>query len=184
MSPSYKYLDMPITSLDFNNVFLKPCRDGSSVDIFKIDDNKSFIDAVNQSINPNRSFITEELISGKEFTVTIIGNECFPAIEIVTENEFYDYEAKYISDDTGLMEANLTTEEQEQINKISIDAFNAINCSGWARVDILQDDSGIFYVLEINTVPGMTSHSCVPKSGKFSGLDYHDVVKRIVNESI
>ena len=178
-----KYIDMPITSLDFNNVFLKPCRDGSSVDIFKIDDNKSFIDAVNQSINPNRSFITEELISGKEFTVTIIGNECFPAIEIVTENEFYDYEAKYISDDTGLIEANLTIDEQEQINKISLDAFNAINCSGWARVDILQDDSGIFYVLEINTVPGMTSHSCVPKSGKFSGLDYHDMVKKIINEA-
>ena len=65
---------MPIASLDFNNVFLKPCRDGSSVDIFKIDDNKSFIDAVNQSINPNRSFITEELISGKEFLLGDVHN--------------------------------------------------------------------------------------------------------------
>ena len=179
-----QYIDMPRSSLNFVNVFLKPCRDGSSVDIFKIEDNKSFIEAIGKSSNPNRAFITEECITGKEFTVTIIGDQCFPAIEIITGNEFYDYEAKYISDDTGLIEANLMPHEQKEINQIAINAYTALNCYGWARVDVLQDKDGVFYVLEINTVPGMTSHSCVPKSGKFLGLQYNDVVNKIINESV
>lgn len=190
-TPSWKlhesltqYIDMLPSSLNLKNVFLKPCQDGSSVDIFKIKDKKSFIEAIERSLNPNRAFITEECITGKEFTVTIIGDECFPAIEIITGNEFYDYEAKYISDDTGLIEANLTTHELKRINQIAIDAFTALKCTGWARVDLLQDKDGVFYVLEINTVPGMTSHSCVPKSGKFLGLQYNDVVDRIINESL
>ena len=107
-----------------------------------------------------KPFLMENCIDGKEFTVTIINDECMPVIEIVTENEFYDYDAKYISNNTGLIEANLTSEEHSAINVVASNAYNALNCRGWARIDILQDITGQFHVLEINTVPGMTSHSC------------------------
>ena len=162
-------------------LFMKPSEDGSSIDIFKISDNFEYIKSKNSCINKSREFLFEEEIEGKEYTVTIINDECFPAIEIQTKNDFYDYNAKYLSDETILAEAKLSKKNLNLINKISLEAYKALNCSGWARVDILQDNDGIFYVLEINTVPGMTSHSCVPKSGSFIGLSYSEVVKRIIS---
>ena len=167
----------------FNAIFLKPQEDGSSIDIFKITNDENSISAIQKCLNPNRPFIYEEYISGKEFTVTIIDNICLPPIEIISKNEFYDYDAKYLSDDTLLIEAKLNEKELIEINSISINAFNALNCKGWARVDLIQDIDGEFYVIEINTVPGMTSHSCVPKSGSFLGMSYNEVVEKIIDAS-
>ena len=135
-------------------------------------------------INKSREFIFEEEIKGKEYTLTIINNECFPPIEIQTKNDFYDYDAKYISNETVLAEAKLSDKELDLMNKISLKAYKALNCSGWARVDILGDEDGNLYVLEINTVPGMTSHSCVPKSGGFACLSYSDVVTKIISSNV
>lgn len=78
----------------------------------------------------------------------------------------------------------MSSEEIVSIQKMALDAYKALDCNGWARVDILQDDFGIFYVLEINTVPGMTSHSCVPKSGSFLGMEYKEVVQKIIDASL
>jgi D-alanine-D-alanine ligase len=167
----------------FEYLFLKPQEDGSSVDIFKISDEESLRAAYKKCTNPNRDFLFEEYIHGREITVTIIDKECFPPIEIITKNEFYDYDAKYHSNETLLIEAKLNNRELTEINKIAFDAFKALDCNGWARVDLIQDDDGKFYVIEINTVPGMTSHSCVPKSGSFLGLSYNDVVKKIIDAS-
>ena len=167
----------------FNVIFLKPQEDGSSIDIFKITSEDSNMNAIKACSNPNRGFIYEEYIDGKEFTVTIVDDECFPPIEIISKNEFYDYDAKYFSDETLLVEANLTRNELIEINKIATDAYKALNCDGWARVDLIQGGDGKFYVIEINTVPGMTSHSCVPKSGSFLGLSYNEVVKKIIDAS-
>ena len=163
------------------NLFMKPCEDGSSIDIFKISNDEDYKKAKLNCLNLEREFIFEEQIGGREFTVTIIGNQCYPAIEIKTKNDFYDYDAKYISDDTILDQAKLSDNELNTINDIALRAFCALKCSGWARVDIIQDISGDFNVIEINTVPGMTSHSCVPKSGSFMGLSYQDVIKEILN---
>ena len=191
MNPSWKYyetlkpfLNEPLKDFQNKNYFLKPSQEGSSVDIFKIKDDKDFMVALNIANNIDRPFLMENCIDGKEFTVTIINDECMPAIEIVTENEFYDYDAKYISNNTGLIEANLTSEEHSAINVVASNAYNALNCRGWARIDILQDITGQFHVLEINTVPGMTSHSCVPKSGSFLGLEYEEVVQNIINAKL
>ena len=167
----------------FEYLFLKPQEDGSSVDIFKISDEESLRAAYKKCTNPNRGFLFEEYIHGREITVTIIDKECFPPIEIITKNEFYDYDAKYHSNETLLIEAKLNNRELTEINKIAFDAFKALDCNGWARVDLIQDDDSKFYVIEINTVPGMTSHSCVPKSGSFLGLSYSDVVKKIIDAS-
>ena len=191
MTPSWKYyetlkpfLNEPLKDFQNKNYFLKPSQEGSSVDIFKIKDEKDFMVALNKANNIDRPFLMESCIDGKEFTVTIINDECMPVIEIVTENEFYDYDAKYISNNTGLIEANLTSEEHSAINVVASNAYNALNCRGWARIDILQDITGQFHVLEINTVPGMTSHSCVPKSGSFLGLEYEEVVQNIINAKL
>ena len=167
----------------FEAIFLKPQEDGSSIDIFKITNESSNKKAIQACLNPNRAFIYEEYINGKEFTVTIIDDVCFPPIEIISNNEFYDYDAKYHSNETLLIEAKLNNRELTEINKIAFDAFKALDCNGWARVDLIRDDDGKFYVIEINTVPGMTGHSCVPKSGSFLGLSYTDVVKKIIDAS-
>ena len=168
----------------FDYIFLKPQEDGSSVDIFKISDDKSLKEAFQKCVYPNRKFIFEEFINGREFTVTIIDNECLPPIEIICKNDFYDYDAKYLSDDTILKQANLNSNELEEIKIASINAFNALNCSAWGRVDLIQcSKTREFYVIEINTVPGMTSHSCVPKSASFLDLSYVEVVEKIIDAS-
>jgi D-alanine-D-alanine ligase len=167
----------------FNTIFLKPEEDGSSVDIFKITNDEDLKKSYESCTNRKRGFLFEEYVDGKEFTVTIINNKCLPAIEIVTDNEFYDYDAKYISNKTDLVETKLSDTALNEINDISLNAYNALGCSGCARVDLLQDREGVFYVIEINTVPGMTSHSCVPKSGSFIGLSYKDIVKKIIDAS-
>ena len=169
----------------FKYLFLKPQEDGSSVDIFKISDNQSLENAYRECADHDRGFMFEEFIDGREFTVTIINDECYPPIEIITQNEFYDYDAKYISDDTILSEPKLTNAELDEIQKISIDAFKGLNCSAWGRVDLIQcKNTREFYVIEINTVPGMTDHSCVPKSGELVDLSYSEIVKKIIDASI
>lgn len=168
----------------FNYLFLKPDADGSSIDIFKISDDESLKNAYKNCTNRKRGFLFEEYIEGRELTVTIINQECFPPIEIVTKNEFYDYDAKYISDDTLHIQAELSSDELKDIKSISLDAFNTLGCKGWARIDLLQNNDGKFYVIEVNTAPGMTAHSNVPKSGGFIGLSYKEVVQKIIDASI
>ena len=168
----------------FNHLFLKPEADGSSIDIFKIKDDESLKNAYKKCTNRKRGFLFEEYIEGRELTVTVINKECFPPIEIITKNEFYDYEAKYISDDTLHIQAKLSLDELRDINSISLKAFNALGCKGWARIDFLQNNDGKFYVIEVNTAPGMTAHSNVPKSGSLIGLTYNKVVQKIIDASL
>ena len=168
----------------FNYLFLKPYEDGSSIDIFKISDDESLKNAYKRCTNHKRGFLFEEYIEGRELTVTIIDKECFPPIEIITKNEFYDYDAKYISDDTLHVQAELTQNELDEIKSVAMNAFEALDCKAWARVDLIQDKKGSFYVIEINTVPGMTSHSNVPKSGSLLGLTYSEVVQKIIDASL
>ena len=164
-----------------DSLFMKPEEDGSSVDIYEIKNDYDYHKALGDCKNMKRSFIFEEAIRNREFTVTIIDKRCFPIIEIKTDNQFYDYDAKYLSDETSMTEANSSVLDLEAANKIAINAYNALGCIGWARVDLLQDENGVLYVIEINTVPGMTSHSCVPKSGSFINLSYQEIVQKIIN---
>lgn len=167
-----------------NSIFLKPAADGSSVDTFEIKNENEFIEAIKSVHDKDREFIFEQGIKFKEFTVTIIDKDIYPPIEILADGDFYNYEAKYISEDTQLIKAELSDEEQLKIQEIAIQAFNISGASGWGRVDLVQDTFKNFYILEINTVPGMTSHSCVPRSGSLSELTYNDVVKNIINASL
>ena len=173
------YEDIP-----FDHFFIKPSMDGSSVNIFEIKDENEYLKTLQQLSSLNGPFILEEAIKHKEYTVTIIGDLVFPPIEIKTTKSFYDYEAKYLSDDTDLVEAQYSNEWIDKIKHFARDSYEALKCSGWARVDILEDEYGDLYFLELNSSPGMTSHSCVPKSGEFIGLSYNQVVQKIINASI
>ena len=183
-SSSAEELYQKIKSEMGEEIFMKPSEDGSSIDIFKIENKRSFIDAINNCINLDREFIFEEAIGGKEITVGIINDKCLPPVEIKTNNIFYNYEAKYLSNETSLIEADLSKEKKEEIQQMALNAFHACGCKGWARVDFLQDNKGNFFVIEINTAPGMTSHSLVPKAGSFLGLSYEEVLEDIINASL
>jgi D-alanine-D-alanine ligase len=160
---------------------LKPAEDGSSIDVFKITCNKDLEDAIANCLDPRRTFILEESIDYKELTVPILNKRCLPAVEIKTSESFYNFNAKYVNEDTQLTELELSKDEKNKLEKICLDTLNVTGCSGWFRVDLMQDRKNNFYVLEVNTAPGMTSHSLFPKAAESIGLSYNDLVQEIIN---
>ena len=164
-----------------STLFLKPEEDGSSIDVFKISNEIDLNQAIHDCTNNNRPFIFEECIDHKELTVPILNGRCLPAVEIVTSENFYNYKAKYIKEDTQLLNIIHPPKEKEILESLCLKTFEAMGCTGWARIDLLQNSDGKFYILEINTVPGMTSHSLFPSSAKSAGLDYKSLVREIIN---
>jgi len=165
----------------FNELFLKPVEDGSSIDVFKISDNNDLDKAISNCLDSRRPFIFEESIDYKELTVPILNGKCLPAIEIITSESFYNFNAKYVNEDTQLTELILSMDEKIHLEQICLKTIDVMGCRAWARVDLLQDKNNNFYVLEVNTVPGMTSHSLFPKSAESIGLSYNDLVEEIIN---
>jgi len=163
------------------DIFIKPEEDGSSVDVFKISNEQEFTEAIENCSNRNRPFIIEECIDYKEITVPILNGKCLPPIEIITKESFYNYAAKYVNDDTKLIEAKFSSNLSNMLESICIDTYTLMECEGWARIDLLQRADESFYVMEVNTVPGMTSHSLFPKSAAIIGLDYNSLVEEIIN---
>ena len=165
----------------FKDLFLKPAEDGSSIDVFKISCNKDLEDAISDCVDPRRTFILEESIDFKELTVPILNGICLPAVEIKTSESFYNFNAKYVNKDTQLTELVLSKGEKKELEEICLKTLDVTGCSGWLRVDLMRDRDNNFYVLEVNTAPGMTSHSLFPKSAESIGLSYNDLVQKIIN---
>ena len=165
----------------FKELFLKPAEDGSSIDVFKISNNQELESAISDCINPRRQFILEESIDFKELTVPILHGRCLPAVEINTTESFYNFNAKYVNEDTQLSELMLSKDEKNKLQQICLRTLDVTGCKGWLRVDLLQDRNSNFFVLEVNTVPGMTSHSLFPKSAESIGLSYNDLVQEIIH---
>ena len=125
--------------------------------------------------------LVEAFLSGPEYTVGVIGDEILPSIRIQTASEFYDYQAKYISDETQYFcPSGLSAEQEAELNGLVLAAWRALGCSGWGRVDVMMGGDGRFYLLEVNTSPGMTSHSLVPMAAKQAGLSFSQLVARIL----
>ena len=125
--------------------------------------------------------IAEKFIDGPELTIAIVGERVLPIIKIETPREFYDYEAKYIANDTRyLIPCGLPAAKEKQIQALALKAFQALGCRGWARVDVMLDKRGRAYLLEINTSPGMTDHSLVPMAAKAVGISYEELCVRIL----
>ncbi len=164
--------------------FLKPANSGSSIGIAKVNNEKEFIIAFEKAYKIDKIVIVESSIIGSEYSVPIIHNRPFPIIEIRTKTDFYDYEAKYIRDDTEFIcPADVSTDVVESINIECVEAFNAIGCDGWGRVDFIIDKKNKIHIIEINTVPGMTNHSLVPMSASKIGIEFDDLVIMILETS-
>jgi len=126
--------------------------------------------------------LVEQFVDGPEFTVTIIDDDAYPIIGLkpADSHRLYDYEAKYIANDTQyLLPCGLSSSEEDIVKNIALRAYQSLGCTGWGRVDVMQDQNDDFWVLEVNTSPGMTSHSLVPMSAAHIGIGYDDLVEKI-----
>jgi D-alanine-D-alanine ligase len=162
-------------------LFVKPANEGSSIGISKVKKAGDLQSAYALAAEADPLVIAEKFIGGGEYTVGILGDEALPIIRIVPANEFYDYEAKYLRDDTQyLCPCGLPAEQETRIRAEALQAFRTIGGRGWGRVDFLMDASGEHYFLEVNTSPGMTDHSLVPMAAKAAGMDFDALVLRIL----
>ncbi len=173
--------DWPQAMAELGAAFVKPAAGGSSIGTAGVRSAAELEDAWHKASQYGDRVIAELLIDGPEYTVSILGGAALPAIKMETDNEFYDYEAKYLSDDTRyLCPCGLSAEEEAEIADLSLRAFASLGCSVWGRVDLMRDAaSGKFYLLEVNTVPGMTSHSLVPMAAAAAGIELEQLVGRI-----
>lgn len=162
-------------------LFVKPANEGSSIGITKVKQKGGLQAAYILAAKADPLVIAEQYIGGGEYTVGILGETALPIIRIVPKNEFYDYEAKYLRDDTEyLCPCGLSKQKEVQIQAEAIQAFKAIGCKGWGRVDFLMDEAGKHYFLELNTNPGMTDHSLVPMAAKAAGISFDELVIQIL----
>ncbi|MCY9847981.1 D-alanine--D-alanine ligase [Pectobacterium jejuense] len=162
-------------------LIVKPSREGSSVGMSKVNTLSELPAALEEAFRHDDDILIEKWLSGPEYTVAILGDEVLPSIRIQPAGTFYDYEAKYLSDDTQYFCPSGLPDEQEQaLAGLAMAAYRAVGCSGWGRVDFMLDSDGAFYLLEVNTSPGMTSHSLVPMAARQRGLTFSQLVVKIL----
>ena len=165
-------------------IVLKPAGQGSSVGMSKVHSAEELADAAELALGFDEPALAERCIVGSELTVAVLQGEAMPSIRIETPRIFYDYRAKYESDNTEYHCPGTVTEHQEQqYRELALAAFNELGCSGWGRVDFMEDADGTPLVLEVNTVPGMTSHSLVPMSARQHGVEFDELCWRILETS-
>lgn len=159
---------------------VKPARQGSSVGVSRVTQSSELLDAFNLAATYGEVII-EKWIDGADFFVTVVDSEVYPSVQVSLKSGFYTYEAKYKSDETQYAcPAPLSVEKEKELRTLAKQAFDALGCEAWGRVDFVQDDQGNFWILEVNTVPGMTSHSLVPLSAKAQGIEFDELVVRIL----
>ncbi|WP_371373568.1 D-alanine--D-alanine ligase [Thalassotalea aquiviva] len=165
-------------------VMVKPAKEGSSIGMTIAQSANELDAALQLAFNYDHQVLVEAWLSGNEYTVAILGEQALPAIRMQTPNAFYDYQAKYQSNSTQYhCPCGLDTEHEEHIKALALKAFKATGAQGWGRVDLMQDENGAFNLLEVNTVPGMTQTSLVPKAAKVYGLDFNQLVCKILQLS-
>jgi len=166
-------------------VFVKPSAEGSSVGVFKIEGDADLAPAVAFASTYPGELLAEQMLTGGEFTVAILGDLALPSVRIVPANGWYDYHAKYIAEDTQYLCPGLDDAGDEaRIRALALDGFRAAGCSGWGRVDVMRHADGRFLLMEVNTAPGMTSHSLVPKEAAQVGIGFEDLCWRILEQTV
>ena len=154
-------------------VFVKPSCEGSSVGVFKVKTEAELQPAIEEALKFDSIVLVEEFLAGA----------VLPAVRVIPEGEFYDYHAKYISDNTQYIVPALSDERQAEVAKIVQQAFDVVGCRGWSRIDVMEDANGNFRLVEVNTCPGMTSHSIFPKSAATVGYSFERLVERVLELS-
>jgi D-alanine-D-alanine ligase len=166
-------------------VIIKPSCEGSSVGVSRVFTDADLDDAIALAAKYPGELLMEQMIQGDELTVGILGDVALPSIRIVPKGQWYDYHAKYVAEDTQYLCPGLDGVAEDEIRRIALEAFLALDCSGWGRVDVMRDrDSGRFSLLEVNTAPGMTSHSLVPKAAREMGIDFEELCWRILEMTV
>ncbi|AFV00693.1 D-alanine--D-alanine ligase [Simiduia agarivorans] len=166
-------------------VMVKPSHEGSSIGMSRVESLAEFKVALQTALSLDATVIVERLIEGAEYTVAILGDEVLPPIKLEAANRFYDYDAKYISNATRyICPCGLNETKEAELKALAMAGFKAIGCKGWGRVDVMADGAGNFYMLEVNTVPGMTDHSLVPMAAKQAGYSFESLVCNILQDAI
>jgi D-alanine-D-alanine ligase len=169
---------------DLGAVIVKPACEGSSIGMSRAATAEELHGAWQDAQAYGRVF-AEQWVVGSEYTVAILNGVALPAIKLETDAVFYDFNAKYVSDETRyLCPCGLSIQEEFDLSELALAAFNSVGCEGWGRVDVMRDSAGRFYLLEVNTVPGMTDHSLVPMAAKQAGLNFEQLVLAILAGSI
>lgn len=163
---------------------VKPSHEGSSVGITRVFGEADLSAAIELAARYDGELMIEQLIEGDELTVGILDGAALPSIRIVPKGAFYDYHAKYVAEDTQYLCPGLDGAAEAAVRALALAAFDAIGCSGWGRVDVMRDRAGQCHLLEVNTTPGMTSHSLVPKAAAQIGIDFRTLCWRILETSL
>lgn len=190
-TPKFSYVESKDSALLTQLVSLigfplavKPSREGSSIGVFKVNNQTQLESAVDAALKMDEQVLLEQWIEGSEFTISLLNGSAMPVIGLKTDHTFYDYEAKYESDNTQyLLPSGLNKSDEESLGHLSERAFHALGCSGWGRVDVMRDARGQFWLLEVNTIPGMTSHSLVPMAAKAQGMSFDELVLSILEQT-
>ncbi len=166
-------------------LMVKPALEGSSIGLSRADDPGQLRKAWSTAAEYDSHVMAERWITGDEYTAAVLGEEAMPLIKLETSHPFYDYDAKYVADDTRyLIPCGLDATAERELQSLALSAFDAIGATGWGRVDILVDAQGQPWLIEVNTVPGMTSHSLVPMAAKAAGIDFDELVWQILAQTL
>lgn len=166
-------------------MIVKPSHEGSSIGMAKVNSLEELVKAWQDALAFDSEVLVEEWITGAEFTVAVLGDKVLPAIRLGTPHIFYDYDAKYQATDTQYqIPCGLDEVKEQELQALVLQACKVVNVEGWGRVDVMQDQQGTFYLLEVNTAPGMTDHSLVPMAARAMGLDYQQLVLAILAETL
>lgn len=178
--------DFDAVEADFGlPLFVKPASEGSSVGVMMIEETGGLAKAYPKLKQYHGEILAEKAITGGEYACSLLGDDVLPSIRIIPKGKFYDYEAKYLRDDTVYQcPSDLTAEQEREMGELAKRAFSAMGGRGWSRVDFLKSDDGKLYVLEINTVPGMTDHSLVPMAAKEAGIEFADLCVKILEQTL
>ncbi|MFG6666725.1 D-alanine--D-alanine ligase [Halomonas sp. HNIBRBA4712] len=162
-------------------MIVKPVHEGSTLGISIVKSEAELKAAYTEAARFDAQVMAERFIEGDEYTVALLGDRALPAIRVEVPGGFYDYEAKYLSDTTRYhLPCGLSDAEEQTLAALCMKAFRAMGGQGWGRIDVMRDAKGIFWLIEVNTVPGMTDHSLVPQAAAHAGIDFETLVVEIL----